>query len=80
MINSTPGQNLRAFIDVVRAVPWREGVPAIWVACEFSAMKDLRSYFKEERKVGKKQLYASSYWKYGLTEEEHKRVKNRDVG
>lgn len=80
IINPTPGQNQQGFIDAVRALPWGDGVPAVWLACEFSAMKVLRSYFKEEKNLGKKQLYASSYWKYGLAEEEHKRVKNRDVG
>lgn len=80
IINPTPGQNTQPFIDAVRAVPWRDGVPGAWLACEFTTMRTLRSYFKDERDVGRKQLYASSYWKYGLTEEEHKRVKNRDMG
>lgn len=79
LINPEPGRNQHILVDAVREIPWRSGVPAVWVACEFTAMKSLRGYFKDERNVGKNQLYASSYWKYGATEEEHKRVKNLDM-
>ena len=60
-------------------LPWLEGTPSIWAACEFSNMRALRRYFKQEKKVEKKALYASSYWKSGLSEEQHKKVKRTDA-
>ncbi|WP_420806523.1 hypothetical protein [Dasania marina] len=38
-------------------------------------MRALRRYFKQQKEVAKKALYVSSYWKRGLSEELHKKVK-----
>ena len=50
-----------------------------WVACEFSAMKALRTLLREERGLGPDRLYISSYWKSGLTEDAHKIAKREDA-
>jgi NADPH-dependent ferric siderophore reductase len=34
----------------VRLLPWLKGQVSVWAACEFSSMRVLRKYFKEERK------------------------------
>ena len=65
-------------LDKLMQLPWHEGRHSIWAACEFSKMKALRSYFKQEKKVVSKDLYVSSYWKAGLSEEQHKKVKKLD--
>lgn len=39
-----------------------------WCACEFSSMRALRTYLRDEIALGSEQLYISSYWKSGLTE------------
>lgn len=52
-----------------------EGNESVFVAGDFEAVKNLRSYFRDERAYPKDQLYISSYWKRGLVEAEHKRVK-----
>ena len=58
---------------------WPEGDVYAWAACEFSSMKALRSYLREERGLGADSLYISSYWKSGLTEEDHKLAKREDA-
>jgi NADPH-dependent ferric siderophore reductase len=42
-------------------------------------MKELRSYFREERGLGKDDLYISSYWKLGMNEDNHKVIKSEDA-
>ncbi len=66
-------------LDTVRELKWLDGNPYIWVACEFSKMKSLRDFFQKEKKINKKEMYISSYWKSGLNEEEHKVIKKIDA-
>ena len=42
-------------------------------------MRALRLYFKQEKAVEKNAVYVSSYWKRGLSEEQHKKVKRTDA-
>ncbi|ODS22555.1 NADPH-dependent ferric siderophore reductase [Candidatus Endobugula sertula] len=65
--------------DVVKALDWLEGRPNIWLASEFDTMRNLRRYFKTERGVDRADMYASSYWKMGETDEGHKAAKKRDA-
>lgn len=41
-------------------------------------MRELRRYFKEERQVARQDLYISSYWKCGSSEDQHKVFKRED--
>ena len=52
-----------------------QGNESIFVAGEYTTVANLKSYFRTERAYPKDQLYISSYWKKGLVESEHKRVK-----
>ncbi len=68
-----------AIADRLRGVdPGGEGVYG-WVASEFAAMRALRDYLRGERGLGPDRLYISSYWKAGLSEEEHKLAKRDDL-
>lgn len=79
IINSRPGQEPGRLGEVVRQVKWPSGRVYGWVACEFSAMRLLRSYLRAERELGPDSLYISSYWKAGLDEASHKIVKREDA-
>ena len=79
VINPRPGEVSNALVDVVKKLPWGDGRPSVWAACEFTAMKELRSYFREERGLGKDDLYISSYWKLGMNEDNHKVIKSEDA-
>lgn len=68
-----------ALIKAIENTPWLEGEVAVWGACEFEAMRAMRRYFKQTRHVAKQQLYVSSYWKHGIAEDEHKKVKKADT-
>ena len=61
-------------INAIRRYPL-SGDESIFVAGEFETVGALRYYFRQEQTYPKDQLYISSYWKKGLIESEHKRVK-----
>jgi len=79
VINPAPGIENTHLLDKLKQLPWLKGEPSIWAACEFNTMRALRQYFKQEKNVDKKAVYVSSYWKRGLSEEEHKKVKRTDA-
>lgn len=55
------------------------GIPAIWAACEFSQMRALRQLFTKDMGISRNQIYISSYWKKGRSEEQHKADKRDDI-
>ena len=63
----------------VTSLNWLKGDVSVWVACEFEDMKVLRHYFRNEKQVDKDNLYISSYWKEGTTEDGHKIIKQKDA-
>lgn len=77
VLNPHPGAS-GPLIDAVRQRDWLEGSPAVWCACEFESMRALRRYFRKEKSVEKAKSYLSSYWKLGVAEEEHKKIKKVD--
>ncbi|WP_119396509.1 siderophore-interacting protein [Salinibius halmophilus] len=77
VVNATPGHQSE-LVERTKEKTWLEGVPQIWVACEFSNMRELRKHFKSFGAT-KQNLYISSYWKAGLVEEAHKEVKRADA-
>ncbi|MGQ8365545.1 siderophore-interacting protein [Glaciecola sp. 1036] len=64
--------------SALSAIEWLEGTPAVWVACEFSSMRTLRSILGSEYQVPRQQLYISSYWRQGRSEDQHKIDKRAD--
>ncbi len=74
-----PGSQPEALANALREAAWPEGAIYAWCASEFGAMQALRTYLRDERGLGPDRLYISSYWKSGLTEEDHKRIKREDA-
>ena len=42
-------------------------------------MRALRQFLREERNVARGDLYISSYWKNGVSEDQHKLAKRADA-
>lgn len=78
VINPEPAAEHSPLFEAVQHAQWLQGQVAAWVACEFSTMRKIRHYLKQERQLERSHLYASSYWKKGKTEEEHKVLKSAD--
>lgn len=66
-------------ITHVRSLSWLNGSVSVWAACEFDSMRALRTYFRNEKQVKKENIYLSSYWKQGKTEDGHKVIKRQDA-
>lgn len=62
----------------VRALPWLPGTPFPWFAGEFSTMRNLRRFFRDEKGIDKRAMYCSSYWKMGDSDEGMKQAKKQD--
>lgn len=65
--------------DKVRELEWQQGEAAVWCACEFDSMRALRQYFRNEMDVDRENIYISSYWKQGVSEDGHKVIKREDA-
>lgn len=78
VINPQPEAENDLLLNKVRELEFLDGRPSVWTACEFSKMRALRHYFRQERNVDRFEVYASSYWKHGVGEDEHKLIKRQD--
>lgn len=78
VINPSADPEGRPLVDKIAQLPWLAGDVAVWVACEFSSMRAIRRYFKQDYDLPKSHFYTSSYWKIGCNEGEHKLVKQQD--
>jgi len=79
VINPHPGEAAHALLERVSSLPWPDRPPYVWAACEFSGMRLLRDYFRNERGVDTADIYISSYWKLGSDEDRHKLAKREDA-
>ncbi|MCP3729899.1 siderophore-interacting protein [Sphingomonas sp. MG17] len=79
IVNPHPGTGGAAIAERLRAADSGDADIYAWVASEFAAMRALRSYLRDERGLGPDRLYISSYWKAGLSEDEHKIAKRDDL-
>jgi NADPH-dependent ferric siderophore reductase len=77
IVNSDPERENSILLDRVKALRWLPGRPYVWVAGEFSQSLAIRSLMKSKRKVTRDQMYASSYWQIGQTEDGHKISKQK---
>ena len=62
----------------LKDLPWMTGTPGVWVACEFTSMKEIRMWLSNEKNIDHQQIYVSSYWKQGRSEDQHKIDKRLD--
>lgn len=79
LVNADLNPQTSLLSNTVKELEWLTGSPAVWSACEFSNMRQLRAYFKTERNVERERLYISSYWKKGFSDEQHKVAKRKDA-
>jgi NADPH-dependent ferric siderophore reductase len=79
VVNPVPGTGADTMLAKLRAAAPREGEMYAWVASEFETMRVLRGFLRDELGLAREQLYISSYWKAGLSEEAHRRIKSEDT-
>ena len=79
IINPNPGEKPELLNNCVRSLIWLGGQSAVWVACEFNSMRNLRDYLLTERGLSRDNLYISSYWKHGSDDSSHRDAKRLDA-
>ncbi|TQF67885.1 siderophore-interacting protein [Pseudoalteromonas luteoviolacea] len=77
-VNTTSGKN-SSLLAAIKSIDWLPEKPYVWCACEFETMRDIRRFLKREKQLEKQDMYISSYWKYGQTEDQHKIEKRVDA-
>jgi NADPH-dependent ferric siderophore reductase len=68
-----------AQVDFVKALDWPGGRVQTCIAGESSVILALREYLHNERRLAKADTYISGYWKIGLVEDEHQKMKRAEA-
>jgi len=79
LIQPDPHRPSTAQVDLVKALDWPSGAVQTCIAGESSVIRALRDHLHNERKVPKKDTYISGYWKIGLVEDEHQKMKRAEA-
>ncbi|NRB00696.1 MAG: siderophore-interacting protein [Rhodobacteraceae bacterium] len=65
--------------DFLRKMAWPEGRVQTCIAGESGVIKSLRGYLHREKGIPREDTYISGYWKIGLVEDEHQKMKRADA-
>ena len=79
LVNPTPDQPTGEIEGLVRAWNWPSGTLQTCIAGESGMIKTLRQYLLVERKIPPDNTYISGYWKIGLIEDEHQKMKREET-
>ena len=78
VINANADREVLPLLDKVKEFEFLTGRPSMWIAGEFHTSRALRRYLKLEKLVQRDEIYASSYWHLGLSDDQHKVAKQTD--
>ena len=79
LVNVDRTKPCAALMEEIPRVEWLDGTPYPWFAAEFEAMRFARSFFRDQHRINRRDMYLSCYWKLGDTDEGMKRAKRRDA-
>ncbi|MEM9431166.1 MAG: siderophore-interacting protein [Pseudomonadota bacterium] len=79
MVHADPHVPSTAQEDYLRDIAWPEGRVRTMIAGETGVVRALRHLARAERGVDRKAAYASGYWRIGLAEDEHQKVKRAEA-
>jgi len=78
IVHSDPHAPSTAQEDLIRSLTWPEGRVQTCIAGESGVIRSLRAFLAHEKHVPRGDTYISGYWKIGLVEDEHQKLKNAD--
>lgn len=79
LVHADPHQASTAQEDFIRAMDWPTGVCQTCIAGESGVIKSLRGFLAKEVKLPREDVYISGYWKIGLIEDEHQKMKRAEA-
>lgn len=75
LLHTDPHVPSRRQVEMIAAMPWPEGRVRTMIAGETTVIRALRMFLRQDQGVDRKQVYASGYWRIGLAEDEHQKIK-----
>ncbi|MEM6325099.1 MAG: siderophore-interacting protein [Pseudomonadota bacterium] len=79
LVHPDPNTPSTAQETFVRALDWPEGRVQTCIAGESGVIKSLRAFLHQEKAIPRGDTYISGYWKIGLVEDEHQKVKRQEA-
>ncbi|MEM9212643.1 MAG: siderophore-interacting protein [Pseudomonadota bacterium] len=76
LIHPDPNQTSDAQEQLIRSIDWPDGRVQTCIAGEAGAIKGLREFLAEKPNLERQDIYISSYWKIGMVEDQHQKVKH----
>ncbi|MGB7206959.1 MAG: siderophore-interacting protein [Anderseniella sp.] len=64
--------------DFIRNLDWPDGGVQTCIAGESAVIKSLRGFLHNEKDLPREDVYISGYWKIGLVEDEHQKMKRAE--
>ncbi|MEM1236980.1 MAG: siderophore-interacting protein [Pseudomonadota bacterium] len=65
--------------EFIRGMEWPEGRVRTCIAGEQAVIRALRDFLHNEKQLPRGDVYVSGYWKIGLVEDEHQKMKRLDA-
>jgi NADPH-dependent ferric siderophore reductase len=65
--------------DFIPIMDWPEGHVQTCIAGESTVVRSLRSFLHQEKALPRSDTYISGYWKIGLVEDEHQKIKRAEA-
>ncbi len=78
LVQPDPMQRSDAQEQLIRSIEWPEGRVQTCIAGESGVVRALKQFVVKEKQLPKQDAYLSGYWKIGLIEDEHQKVKRAE--
>jgi len=78
LIHPDPNKASPSQEDLIRSIAWPEGRVQTCIAGESGVIRSLRQFLNQEKQIPRADTYISGYWKIGLVEDEHQKVKRAE--
>jgi NADPH-dependent ferric siderophore reductase len=75
LIHPEPHTSSAAQESFIRALQWPEGRVQTCIAGESGVIRALRDFLHNEKRLPREDTYISGYWKIGLVEDDHQKLK-----
>ena len=78
LVHPTPDAPSTQQEDFIRALDWPTGRVQTCIAGESGVIRSLRAFLHQEKALPRGDTYISGYWKVGLVEDEHQKMKRAE--
>ncbi len=80
LVHPDPHVSSEAQETFIRGLDWPDGRVQTCIAGESGVIRSLRAFLHQEKRLPREDTYISGYWKIGLVEDEHQKMKRAEAG